>query len=779
MSARSRANGLAKGQSFPRHLRVTSQLISNLIFPPPSMDPAPSSAILHTSPTPLPLRNPSQTPVPNPFPTAIPPAADLPAALSLLEDLTAVAESALKSVSDFLSLPPSSPGGFIRCPYDRHHRMPPESLFRHSLLCAAAPGHPFVDLGFLDTLRYLSTLKSESELRKENPFVQTLPDPDADLCFSLDSQLGHLGSNFFYRDCPAVVTTPEPDASTATFTLPGILSRECSNFVCDREGLSWALGDGRILPSEYWAMRCEVEAWNDFPVSHSYTVLRVILSLSSVDEDGLKRWLISNSPQFGIVIDVAMREHIYLLLKLCLKAIGSEACTSFMSLSNKEGLFDLKSLTFECPILVRSFSWMVYQMSFLYGQMNAKLFTAAMLKESLLQTGSGLLDLANQRNVGNPSKDVTIGKVFVSQVAAAVAALHERFLLEENIKSLRFSQPLSKSQLILEHSFALARGCEERGKRPNYRPILEHDGLFWHRAQNQDLKKVKTREELLAEERDYKRRRMSYRGKKSKRNPTEVLRDIIEEHMEEINQAGGIGYHAEFSTNTPVFPVKQFSNNDATSDLCSPRNSDIDMSGASRNISRNKESQYPDATQSHQPNIKSHTKLRYQQHEHWVEQNRNTRERQKDHRSGSSSIQKSFSSANHDRHERKHGNAFSTGCEYKRSDSGYFSRFTDQSSQSTKNSKSSSTKYDDTSRDRSTEKRTYETHLSEAAKQDAFDDRYNPSVSYDDYDTSYVDVSPSKKYCSSDKFYNSRDEKYHHEPRRNYSSSRMHSKDHK
>lgn len=38
---------------------------------------------------------------------------------------------------------------------------------------------------------------------------------------------------------------------------------------------------------------------------------------------------------------------------------------------------------------------------------------------------------------------------------------------------------------ILEHSFALSRGCEERGKRPNYRPILEHDGLLWHRAQNQ------------------------------------------------------------------------------------------------------------------------------------------------------------------------------------------------------------------------------------------------------------------------------------------------------
>lgn len=37
-----------------------------------------------------------------------------------------------------------------------------------------------------------------------------------------------------------------------------------------------------------------------------------------------------------------------------------------------------------------------------------------------------------------------------------------------------------------------------------------------------DSSKNKTREELLAEERDYKRRRMSYRGKKVKRSTTQV-----------------------------------------------------------------------------------------------------------------------------------------------------------------------------------------------------------------------------------------------------------------
>lgn len=39
---------------------------------------------------------------------------------------------------------------------------------------------------------------------------------------------------------------------------------------------------------------------------------------------------------------------------------------------------------------------------------------------------------------------------------------------------------------------------------------------------HKEINKTKTREELLAEERDYKRRRMSYRGKKVKRTTLQV-----------------------------------------------------------------------------------------------------------------------------------------------------------------------------------------------------------------------------------------------------------------
>ncbi|GKE82061.1 U11/U12 small nuclear ribonucleoprotein 48 kDa protein, partial [Tanacetum coccineum] len=90
---------------------------------------------------------------------------------------------------------------------------------------------------------------------------------------------------------------------------------------------------------------------------------------------------------------------------------------------------------------------------------------------------------------------------------------------------------------VQEHQYITKVAEEERKKRPDYRPIIEHDGVLWHRGDNQDANKNKSREELLAEERDYKRRRMSYRGKKMKRSTTQVMRDIIDEYMEEIKHA--------------------------------------------------------------------------------------------------------------------------------------------------------------------------------------------------------------------------------------------------
>jgi hypothetical protein len=38
---------------------------------------------------------------------------------------------------------------------------------------------------------------------------------------------------------------------------------------------------------------------------------------------------------------------------------------------------------------------------------------------------------------------------------------------------------------VQEHQYITKMADEERKKRPDYRPIIEHDGVLWHRGDNQ------------------------------------------------------------------------------------------------------------------------------------------------------------------------------------------------------------------------------------------------------------------------------------------------------
>uniref|UniRef100_A0A0D9W3P4 Uncharacterized protein n=1 Tax=Leersia perrieri TaxID=77586 RepID=A0A0D9W3P4_9ORYZ len=287
----------------------------------------------------------------------------------------------------------------------------------------------------------------------------------------------------------------------------------------------------------------------------------------------MRRWVVASSPRYGggVVIDAATGDHVLVLVRLCLNAAAAEACRSLETERVRSGEEDggsgfgddPRELRFECPRLVEGVVWLGAQLRILYGEGSGRLFAIAAVREAILRAGSRLVvgvggsgeggeagASGGESVQGSDFGNVGTSSVYVSQVAAAVAALHERFSLEEKIKALRAPRR-SKYQLytfsILTVQFnnliphTLERGHEERLKRPNYRTILEYDGVISRQVDSQESGRAKTREELLAEERDYKRRRMSYRGKKLKRNPKEILRDIIDEHMEEIKHAGGIG----------------------------------------------------------------------------------------------------------------------------------------------------------------------------------------------------------------------------------------------
>lgn len=319
----------------------------------------------------------------------------------------------------------------------------------------------------------------------EKRFHQALPDSDADLCFSLND-FADSSSNFFYVDCPGVVTLCDQDEMSKVFTLPRVLAVECANFVSkDGREMESAWKETRILPSELWALRNEVEMWNDYPTMYSFIVLRSLLGTKLVIDGHLMTWIIANSPRYGVVIDVAMRDHILPLFRLCFMAILKEAVGFQIALENGNEMEDGSliisgSHNFKCPVLIQVLMWLASQLSVLYGETNGKFFAIHMLRQCILDAASGLLLLPLEQKPGHGSHNqestcsdtqnvklkrlvqevrnydnvtgeetVTCTVIFVSQVAAAIAALHERFLLEEKIKAVRFSHLQTKYQLYV------------------------------------------------------------------------------------------------------------------------------------------------------------------------------------------------------------------------------------------------------------------------------------------------------------------------------------------
>ncbi|KAL9259967.1 U11/U12 small nuclear ribonucleoprotein 48 kDa protein-like protein [Drosera capensis] len=521
-------------------------------------------------------RNPSHNPNPNPSYNLAPSHnqlnssnSDVVGTLLALDELLKFSQSTLDRFESVVpgildsEMAESVSGNVLApCGSNPNHLMRPEDLFLHSLRCPLRLDVREKEL--LQELRYPKMLKSEDELMRENKFVQKLEDPNAEVLFSLDEYMD-FDTNFFYKDCPGVVRVSGGDNKDKMFSLPGVLAVECANFgveSCGRiEGLS--RGCVMLLPSEGWAVRCEIERWSDYPSTYSYSILKLFLGLEFVNKFDSLTWIITNSSRFGIVIDVAMRDHIFVLFRLCLKAAKREAArfSELMLRANADSCSNGTSVKgdacVKCPVLLDAFRWLASQLSILYSLGCAKSLIIDMLKNLLLDVASklslwpvdqSLVDASASKleRVQLDAISITDHKAKADEdndhVGAAIASLYERSLLEERISTLRNPRRLPAYERVNEHACWSTIAEEERKNRPNYRPLLEHDGLPSQLPNDQGTSgRAKTREELLAEERDYKRRRMSYRGKKLKRTTKEVLRDIIEEHMEAIREAGGIG----------------------------------------------------------------------------------------------------------------------------------------------------------------------------------------------------------------------------------------------
>lgn len=264
--------------------------------------------------------------------------------------------------------------------------------------------------------------------------------------------------------------------------LPGFLLSHCSNFAknCSIDLTEFPVGRTQLLPSEIYAVRIEVQSWNDYPCSYSHRLLRAMLRLEMSSLCSFPTWMVANSPKYGVVIDTAMSDHIVLLFRLCLKAIVSESVGLANAPGEQEGEKKLISSDWrlECPVLVRVLMWLASHLSVLYGEDNGRLFAINILRQCILDYAlksslfsglqqatplpelkdvnkeheepleSGKSHESGKENKGNNVEGGTLSKsmVSVSQVAAAVAALHERSILEGKIRTLQDLRPVSVSQ---------------------------------------------------------------------------------------------------------------------------------------------------------------------------------------------------------------------------------------------------------------------------------------------------------------------------------------------
>ncbi|TVU13782.1 hypothetical protein EJB05_37208 [Eragrostis curvula] len=191
---------------------------------------------------------------------------------------------------------------------------------------------------------------------------------------------------------------------------------------------------------------------------------------------------------------------------------------------------DLRALRFECPRLAEGVSWLGAQLGVLYGEGNGRFFAVAAVKEAVLRMGYHLT--------------VGVGDGFVGGRDGQAGA--NGGAAEKGSDAGVLWQALFSSPRLLPPSLRCMRGFPWR-RRSSHCVLHALQNISFYLtclflcSSEKESGRAKTKEDLLAEERDYKRRRQSYRGKKTKRNTTEILRDIIDEHMEEIKLAGGIG----------------------------------------------------------------------------------------------------------------------------------------------------------------------------------------------------------------------------------------------
>ena len=147
-----------------------------------------------------------------------------------------------------------------------------------------------------------------------------------------------------------------------------------------------------ILPSLHWNLVKELETWKNMPSRCSRTVLQAATCFGRVRKGLIVEWLLTHSPEYGVVLDMAMAAHVSCLVQLYLKALRTQSLLLFehsfaKGLNKRDTPISIDNTVLECPVYAEASTWLASWLSHLYGPINSEAVVRDILKHCLNSCG--------------------------------------------------------------------------------------------------------------------------------------------------------------------------------------------------------------------------------------------------------------------------------------------------------------------------------------------------------------------------------------------------------
>eukprot|EP00850_Spirogloea_muscicola_P014847 SM000109S14161 [mRNA] locus=s109:287082:290839:+ [translate_table: standard] len=382
----------------------------------------------------------------------------------------------------------------VACPHDAAHRLPPAAIYAHAEACR--------------------------QKREHGVHGAWLPTEDWE------------SSAFFYERAPSAVTV----RNGATLELLARRDAELRDLEArrlqgeDRRSQESA-GPGGVVAlsaARLWQADREIAGWQAVPPAYSPTVAAVVVALPRLAISHVEAAVLALAAAW---LPPSAAACFATLVRVALGRVAMEAAAAMPGSGGDRPI--------PCPVLAKQARWLASHAAALCSLATAGATTLALLQHLLLRTIALLGDSteADELELCTPTIELPVGEATAEQgsggidVAKALTSFYELALAARHRKE--GLPDTAAAEWIRSYDQVVEAAEVERRLRPATTSTASSiaEAAYQANLAAEKEKRDKSTVERLAEERDYKRRRISYRAKHGLRTATTMMREIIEKQM--------------------------------------------------------------------------------------------------------------------------------------------------------------------------------------------------------------------------------------------------------